>query len=116
MSSVLSLLTIQLHPVAYVTGFSSSFISSSTYGDIMILTRFSKKYNERQIRLIEYLKTQVKPGANFFKAKYIAMDTGLSSREVGTNMAILSEICPEFRIKPYSYSSSTTWLVTTPQG
>ncbi|KAF5090731.1 hypothetical protein KHC33_16320 [Methanospirillum sp. J.3.6.1-F.2.7.3] len=81
----------------------------------MILTKFSNNYNERQICLIDYLKSQMKPGSNFFKSKYIAKDTGLSSKEVGTNMAILSEICPEFKIERYSYSNSTTWLVTTPQ-
>lgn len=83
--------------------------------ETMILTKFSNNYNERQICLIDYLKSQMKPGSNFFKSKYIAKDTGLSSKEVGTNMAILSEICPEFKIERYSYSNSTTWLVTTPQ-
>lgn len=83
--------------------------------DMLLTSRFSRKYNERQICLINYLKSQLKPGSNFFKSKYIAKDTGLSSKEVGTNMAILSEICPEFKIERYSYSNSTTWLVTVPQ-
>ena len=83
--------------------------------DMLLTNRFSRKYNERQICLINYLKSQLKPGSNFFKFKYIAKDTGLSSKEVGTNMAILSEICPEFKIERYSYSNSTTWLVTMPQ-
>ena len=85
-----------------------------TYGDIMLIGKFSTKYNENQLCLITYLKSQVKPGANFFKSKYIAKDTGLSSKEVGTNMAILSEICPDFRIERYSYSNSTTWMITVP--
>ncbi len=72
----------------------------------------STSYNERQIRLIEYLKGQVKAGKNFFKSKYIARETGLSSKEVGTNMGLLAENCPEFIIQKYSYSNSTTWLVT----
>ena len=83
--------------------------------DMLLQSKFSTKYNERQICLINYLKNQMKPGSNFFKSKYIAKDTGLSSKEVGTNMALLSEICPEFKIERYSYSNSTTWLVTTPQ-
>ena len=73
------------------------------------------RYNERQIRLIEYLDSRVKAGKSFFKSKYIARETGLTSREVGTNMGILAETCPEFRIERYSYSNSTTWLVTAPQ-
>ena len=83
--------------------------------DMLLKSKFTLKYNERQICLIEYLKNQMKPGLNFFKSKYIAKDTGLSSKEVGTNMALLSENCPEFKIERYSYSNSTTWLVTSPQ-
>lgn len=72
-------------------------------------------YNERQICLINYLKNRVQSGESFFKSKYIAKETGLSSREVGTNMSILAEICPEFSIERYSYSNSTTWLITASQ-
>ncbi|ABD42157.1 hypothetical protein Mhun_2457 [Methanospirillum hungatei JF-1] len=82
---------------------------------MLLQSKFPIKYNERQICLINYLKCQMKPGSNFFKSKYIARDTGLSSKEVGTNMALLSEICPDFKIERYSYSNSTTWLVTVPQ-
>jgi hypothetical protein len=72
-------------------------------------------YNERQIRLLEYLESRVKAGKNFFKSKYIALETGMSSKEVGTNMGILAENCSKFSIQKYSYSNSTTWLITTPQ-
>jgi hypothetical protein len=78
----------------------------------MINSTISTTYNERQICLINYLKERVKVGKNFFKSKYIAREIGLSSKEVGTNMGILAEICPEFSIQKYSYSNSTTWLVT----
>ena len=40
---------------------------------------FNNNYNERQICLINYLKSRVQSGKNFFKSKYIAKDTGLSS-------------------------------------
>lgn len=76
---------------------------------------FNNGYNERQICLIKYLKDRVQSGKSFFKSKYIAKDTGLSSREVGTNMGILAETCPEFSIVKYSYSNSTTWLITASQ-
>jgi hypothetical protein len=69
-------------------------------------------YNDRQMCLINYLESRVKEGKNFFKSKYIARETGLSSKEVGTNMGILAETCPKFTIEKYSYSSSTTWLIT----
>ncbi len=72
----------------------------------------STSYNDRQICLIKYLERQVTSGKNFFKSKYIARETGLSSKEVGTNMGILAETWPKFSIQKYSYSNSTTWLVT----
>jgi len=72
-------------------------------------------YNERQMTLITYLEERVKEGKNFFKSKYIARDTGLSSKEVGTNMGILADNCPRFTIQKYSYSNSTTWLITPSQ-
>ena len=76
---------------------------------------FKSNYNARQICLINYLESRVKAGKNFFKSKYIARETGLSSREVGTNMGILAETCPKFSIERYSYSNSTTWLITASQ-
>jgi hypothetical protein len=72
-------------------------------------------YNERQIRLLEYLDNQVNTGKNFFKSKFIARETGMSSKEVGTNMGILAETSTRFSIQKYSYSNSTTWLVTASQ-
>lgn len=83
--------------------------------DMLLQSKFDTTYNERQICLMNYLKNTVKPGANFFKSKYIAKDTGLSSKEVGTNMALLAEMCHEFKIERYSYSNSTTWLITASQ-
>jgi len=82
---------------------------------MLLHTRFNTSYNERQICLIEYLKSRLTSGKCFFKSKYIARELGLSSKEVGTNMGILAETCPEFTIEKYSYSNSTTWLVTPSQ-
>lgn len=75
-------------------------------------SRFNSTYNDRQISLISYLKSKLGSGRAFFKSKYIARELGLSSKEVGTNMAILAETCPELSIEKYSYSNSTTWLVS----
>lgn len=77
-------------------------------------SKFSDTYNERQICLIRYLKNQINTGKCFLKSKYIAKEIGLSPKEVGTNMAILSETCPDFTIVRYSYSNSTTWMVSAP--
>ncbi len=70
------------------------------------------KYNETQHKIVEYLSTGLNRGKHYFKSKYIAKDLGLSPKEVGTNMAILSEICQELSIIRWSYSNSTTWMVT----
>lgn len=73
-------------------------------------------YNETQQNILSYLNQGVQAGRHYFKSKYIAKDLGLSSKEVGTNLGILSEICGDLRIVRWSYSSSTTWLVTPTAG
>lgn len=75
-----------------------------------------EKYNDTQSKILGYLKAGVAKGGKFFKAKYIAKDLGLSSKEVGTNLAILSQICDDLEISRWSYSNSTTWMVTSKDG
>ena len=91
----------RIRPISYVDG---AFLMPSS-------TRIKDKYNETQSRLVTYLKGGLKTGKHYFKSKYIAKDLGLSSKEVGTNMAILAEICEELQIVRWSYSNSTTWMV-----
>ena len=67
-----------------------------------------ERYNDTQSRIIGYLKAGGTKGNRFFKAKYIAKDLGISSKEVGTNLAILSETCEELDIQRCSYSNTTT--------
>jgi len=69
------------------------------------------KYNHSQEVIIEYLKNGLKEGKQFFKSKYIARDLGMSPKEVGTNMKILSDECKDLLIEKWSYSKSTTWRV-----
>ena len=71
-----------------------------------------ERYNDIQSKILGYLKAGVAKGSKFFKAEYIAKDLGLSSKEVGTNLAILSQICDDLEISRWSYSNSTTWMVT----
>ncbi len=68
-------------------------------------------YNHGQIVIIEYLKKGLKAGKCFFKSKYIARDLGMTSKEVGTNLKILSGDCEDLHIEKWSYSKSTTWRV-----
>ena len=71
-----------------------------------------ERYNETQAKILGYLKAGVSKGGRFFKAKYISKDLCHSSKEEVTNLAILSEICYELDISRWSYSNSTTWMVT----
>jgi hypothetical protein len=74
--------------------------------------RIWEGYNETQQSILHYLNIGVQTGKHYFKSKYIAKDLGLSPKEVGTNMAILADICKELNIIRWSYSNSTTWMVT----
>ena len=75
-------------------------------------TRIRDRYNESQDQIVQYLRSGLSKGKHYFKSKYIAMDLGLSSKEVGTNMAILADICDDLTITRWSDSNSTTWMVT----
>jgi len=74
--------------------------------------RIRETYNETQHKIVQYLNGGITRGKHYFKSKYIAKDLGLSPKEVGTNMAILAEICKDLDIVRWSYSNSTTWMVT----
>lgn len=70
-----------------------------------------ERYTLTQGKIVIYLKSGLVKGKQYFKSKYIAKDLGLSPKEVGTNMAILADICDELDISRWSYSNSTTWCV-----
>lgn len=79
----------------------------------MVTTKkLRESYNETQHKIVGYLNSGITKGKHYFKSKYIAKDLGLSPKEVGTNMAILADICKELTIIRWSYSNSTTWMVT----
>ncbi|MDY6965222.1 MAG: hypothetical protein SVM80_04540 [Halobacteriota archaeon] len=72
-----------------------------------------KLLNESGIRdkILVYLIDGLDKGKRYFKSKYIAQDLGLSPKEVGTNLGILSEECESLKIEKWGYSKSTTWKV-----
>ena len=80
--------------------------------DMSTTKKIREKYNETQHKIVHYLQSGITVGKHYFKSKYIAKDLGLSPKEVGTNMAILAEICKDLNIIRWSYSNSTTWMVT----
>jgi len=67
--------------------------------------------SETQARLLSYLCDRV-DGTAYMKAKYVADDLGLSSKEVGINMGILAERTDDVTIEQWGRSSSTTWKVS----
>ena len=79
---------------------------------LSVRDKIRKKYSDTQQRILLYLLTGLDRGKHYFKAKYIAKDLGLSAKEVGTNLRILVDICDELQIVPWSYSNSTTWMVS----
>ncbi|MDD3977243.1 hypothetical protein L1994_05120 [Methanomicrobium antiquum] len=72
----------------------------------------NNEYTSTQHKILFYLKSGLEKGKRYFKSKYIAKDLGLSPKEVGTNLAILAEVCEELEISRWSYSNSTTWKVS----
>lgn len=71
----------------------------------------SVKDNIIRERILAYLHEGLKKGNHYFKSKYIAKDLGLSSKEVGTNLGILSGECKNLKIEKWGYSKSTTWKI-----
>ena len=53
------------------------------------------KYNETQHRIVHYLLGGLSKGNTTSSRSISQKRLGLSAKEVGTNMAILSEICQE---------------------
>lgn len=72
----------------------------------------SKKVSLDRQRIQEYLIEGLRRGKQFFKAKYIARDLGMTPKEVGTNLSILSEESDLLDIQRWGYSKSTTWRIS----
>jgi hypothetical protein len=69
--------------------------------------------NEKQKRILEYLRTQVAT-QTYFKSRLIGREVGLSAKEVGTNLGAITRrgTPPDLAIERWGYSSGTTWKVT----
>lgn len=69
----------------------------------------------KEERLHAYLHQQTVEGNGevYFKSKFIADDVGLSPKEIGALMCKLRDSVTELSIEKWSYTSATTWRVTT---
>lgn len=69
----------------------------------------------KEERLLEYLRERVaaEGGELYFKSKFIASDVDLSAKEIGALMLKLCDTPSELSIERWSYTSATTWRVST---
>lgn len=69
--------------------------------------------NEVERKVLTHIKSCVRKGQQFFKAKHIAQDIGdLTSYEVSTNLLRLStKNIGNIKIVSYARTSSITWKV-----
>ncbi|MBV0903158.1 DUF7123 family protein [Haloarcula salina] len=73
-------------------------------------------YSEEDRRILEYLRDSVSRGESYFRAKNIAEQLGLSSKQVGARLPRLAEEADEVEIEKWGRARSTTWRVTTTTG
>ncbi|MFW6448350.1 MAG: DUF7123 family protein [Halobacteriota archaeon] len=63
-------------------------------------------------RLESYLRQQLDGDELYFKSKFIADDVGLSPKEIGALMVKLKDSATDLNVEKWSYTSATTWRVT----
>ena len=67
--------------------------------------------NEKQLKILEYIDSKIK-NVGYIKSKHASENIEeLSSKEVGTNMPMISRNCSQFIIEEWSTSASNTWRV-----
>lgn len=67
--------------------------------------------SEKQLRILEYLRANADE-RTYFKSRLIADELGLSAKEVGANMAAVTDAAADIDVEKWGYSSGTTWMVT----
>lgn len=76
-------------------------------------TQLASESASKEERLQNYLRTKAQEGEVYFKSKFIADDVGLSPKEIGALMVKLKDSAGDLEIEKWSYTSATTWRVTT---
>ena len=70
------------------------------------------QFSEEDRRILDYLRDSVARGESYFRAKNIADQLGLSSKQVGARLPRLAEEADEVDIEKWGRARSTTWRVT----
>jgi len=68
--------------------------------------------SEEDRQIIDYLRDSVSRVQSYFRAKNIAAQLGLSSKQVGARLPRLAEEAEEVDIEKWGRARSTTWRVT----
>jgi len=69
--------------------------------------------SEKQRRILQFLRDRA-DDQTYFKSRLIGDELELSAKEVGTNMTAIAEGDIDLDVEKWGYSSSTTWMVSTP--
>ena len=67
---------------------------------------------EEDREILNYLRDSVSRGQSYFRAKNIAEQIGLSSKQVGARLPKLDEESDDVKIEKWGRARSTTWRVT----
>ncbi|PSQ28899.1 hypothetical protein BRD06_03590 [Halobacteriales archaeon QS_9_67_15] len=67
---------------------------------------------EEDREILDYLRDSVSRGQSYFRAKHIAEQIGLSSKQVGARLPKLDEESDDVEIEKWGRARSTTWRVT----
>jgi len=67
---------------------------------------------EEDREILDYLRDSVSRGQSYFRAKNIAEQIGLSSKQVGARLPKLDEESDDVEIEKWGRARSTTWRVT----
>jgi len=70
------------------------------------------EFSEEDRRILDYLRDSVARGERYFRAKQIANQLGLTSKQVGARLPRLAEESEEVEIEKWGRARSTTWRVT----
>ena len=74
-----------------------------------------QRLSSKAEQLADYLRSEVEDsnGEIYVKGKFISDDVGLSSKEIGALMLKLQEKLQDLSVEKWSYTSATTWRITT---
>lgn len=67
--------------------------------------------DEADRRIVKYLRESVERGEQYFRAKNIAANLGLSAKQVGARLPRLDEASEDVEIEKWGRARSTTWRV-----